>query len=71
MTRIKYMYKNKLRPYYPYIWIPSENLLIEVKSTYTYHIDLIRNILKALSVRKMGINYEIWICNTKGLMYKL
>lgn len=71
MPRIKYMYKNKLRPYYPDIWIPSKNLLIEVKSTYTYRIDLIRNILKALAVRKLGINYEIWICNTKGLMYKL
>lgn len=71
MPNIKYMYKNKLRPYYPDIWIPSKNLLIEVKSTYTYKIDLIRNILKALCVRKLGINYEIWICNDKRIMYIL
>ncbi len=71
MPNIKYLFKKKLRSYYPDIWIPSKNLLIEIKSIYTYRIDLIRNILKALAVRKLEINYEIWIYSKQRIVFKL
>jgi hypothetical protein len=61
MPVIKYDYKNKNRIYFPDIYIPKNNLIIEVKSYYTYKNYLIKNILKALATRKLNFNYEIWI----------
>lgn len=58
---IQYIQNNKKHYYYPDIFIPKDNLIIEVKSTYTYKLHLIKNILKALSVRKNGYNFELWI----------
>ena len=60
------MYKKKTKHrYFPDIYIPKENLIIEVKSDYTYNKDLIKNILKALATRKLGYNFETWIFNHK------
>lgn len=58
---IQYIQNNKKHYYYPDIFIPKDNLIIEVKSTYTYKLHLIKNILKALSVRKNGYKFEFWI----------
>lgn len=58
---IQYMQNNKKHYYYPDIFIPKDNLIIEVKSTYTYNLYLIKNILKALSTRKNGYKFEFWI----------
>jgi len=58
---IKYTFKNKQLRYYPDIYIVSENKIIEVKSTWTYNINLIKNIHKALAVRKLGYDFEFWI----------
>ena len=52
---------NKEYRYYPDIYIKSENKIIEIKSDYTYNAMLIKNIIKSLSARKAGFNYEIWI----------
>jgi hypothetical protein len=58
---IIYFKNSKEYNYYPDIYIKSKNLIIEVKSDWTYKKQLIENILKALYVRKSGFNYEIWI----------
>lgn len=58
---IVYIKNNKQYNYYPDIYIKSKNLIVEVKSDWTYKKQLIENILKALFVRKSGFNYEIWI----------
>nr|QBK85284.1 MAG: restriction endonuclease [Iridovirus LCIVAC01] len=52
--------KGKKRKYYPDIYISSKNLLIEVKSPYTYMKDQERNELK---FRKASQNYrfQLWI----------
>lgn len=47
--------------YYPDIYIPKENLIIEVKSTYTYLVDYEVNILKAKACIKKGFKYQFWI----------
>ena len=62
---IKYILNNKQYNYYPDIYIKSENKIIEVKSEWTYKCDLIKNILKALSTRKTGYNFEFWIYTDK------
>lgn len=56
-----YVFKNKHKKYLPDIYIPSENKIIEVKSSRTFDIMKIQNIIKALSVRKAGYDFEFWI----------
>lgn len=65
MPEIKYFLNGKERRYYPDIWIKSENIIIEVKSDYTYKKDLIKNIMKALATRKLSYNFEWWIYDNK------
>jgi len=65
VPHIKYKLYNKQHYYYPDIYIKSENLIIEVKSTWTYKNDLIKNINKALAVRKAGYKFEFWIYDNK------
>jgi hypothetical protein len=64
MPIIMYRKKTKHR-YFPDIYIPKDNLIIEVKSDWTYKKELIKNILKALATRKLGYNFETWIFNSK------
>lgn len=59
--------------YYPDIYIPKENLIIEVKSQWwwdghgeeKYKGRLINNQRKAASVRSAGYNYQVWLYNDK------
>lgn len=66
IPNVKYTLKNKLHYYYPDIYIKSKNLIIEVKSNYTYKQYLIRNIIKSLAVKKAGYNFEFWIYSDKA-----
>jgi hypothetical protein len=65
VPRIEYEYNKKLHYYFPDIFIPKDNLIIEVKSNYTYKNNLLKNILKSHAVRKLNYNYEIWIFDNK------
>lgn len=65
MPKIFYEYKKINRVYFPDFYIPKDNLIIEVKSDYTYKKHLIKNILKAHAVRKLNYNYEVWIFDNK------
>ncbi len=58
--------QGKDRYYFPDIFIPHENRLIEVKSTWTYKCktDFIKQ--KAEAAKAAGYNYEIRIYNAKG-----
>ena len=62
---IKYIYNNKNCIHFPDIYIPIENRIIEVKSTYTYDLELERNIQKQLFSKEQGYIYEFWIFNDK------
>jgi hypothetical protein len=52
--------------YFPDIWIPTKNTIIEVKSTYTYQANLEVNLLKAQAVRDAGQIYRLMIMDPKG-----
>ena len=65
MPNIFYEFNKKNRIYFPDLYIPKDNLIIEVKSNYTYKTYLIKNILKAHAVRKLKYNYEVWIFDSK------
>ena len=58
-------FKGKIYKYYPDIFIPKDNLIIEIKSEWTYKRNIIKNTLKALATKKLGYNYEFWIYNKK------
>jgi hypothetical protein len=65
IPRIEYIFENKKHYYFPDIYIPKENKIIEVKSTWTYKLK--PKIIKAKGdmCKEKGYNYEIWIYDNK------
>jgi hypothetical protein len=66
MPQFWYMIDDKKKRYYADIYIPAENKIIEVKSTYTYEKYIYKNMLKKRCVENMGIIFEFWIMDGKG-----
>jgi hypothetical protein len=65
IPRIQYKHQEKNKYYFPDIFVPKENKIIEVKSEWTYK----RNYnleLKADATKLAGYIYEIWVYNRKG-----
>lgn len=54
------------RLYFPDLFIKSQNKLIEVKSRYTYEVNLNNTIDKQISSKSSGYNHEIWILDKCG-----
>jgi hypothetical protein len=52
--------------YYVDIFIPSQNRCIEVKSEWTYNIQINSVLLKQKAAKELGYNYEILIYDKKG-----
>jgi hypothetical protein len=52
--------------YFPDIYIPNENRIIEVKSDWTYEKEKDKNLLKAQACRDGGYVFEFWIFDDKG-----
>jgi len=63
---IYYTQGEKSRKHFPDFFIPSENLVIEVKSTWTYSSMETINKLKKEAAINSGYNYEFWIISPKG-----
>lgn len=53
--------------YFPDLWIPSHNLLIEVKSNYTAFDKryLECNIAKENAAKQLGYNFQLWVWDPK------
>jgi hypothetical protein len=58
---ISYFFDGKIRRYYPDVFIKSKNMLIEVKSTYTYYKEVEKNIAKHLASKDAGFHHIIII----------
>ena len=56
----------KKHRYYVDIFIPSQNLCIEVKSEWTIKISNSNVFLKQAAAKELGYKYEIWVYNPKG-----
>jgi hypothetical protein len=54
---LKYFYENELHSYMPDFYLPEYNLIIEVKSTYTYNLHLLRNLAKKQYSINSGYNF--------------
>jgi hypothetical protein len=63
---ICYTTNNKIRHYFPDIYIPDANKIIEVKSTWTYKCTTDNVNEKAAACVTAGYNYETWVYNAKG-----
>jgi hypothetical protein len=59
---IKYIFKNKDKIYFPDFYYEPLNLIIEIKSSYTYECELENNIIKKEAVINNGLNF-IFIIN--------
>jgi len=65
VPQVKYKVEEKDRVYFPDIYIPKENKLIEVKSTWTYKCKEDNVQIKTNRCKELGYNYEIWIYDKK------
>ena len=54
---IKYKNNRKNRIYYPDFYIPNLNLIVEIKSSYTYNKELEKNLKKQKACMKQGYNF--------------
>ena len=61
---VKYFHEVS-RTYHPDIYISSENLLIEVKSTWTFELHRELNMKKFQAAVMAGYKFEMWIYNKK------
>lgn len=54
---IKYIFKGYNKTYQPDFYIPDLNLIVEIKSTYTYNYELEKNLEKKAESIKKGFNF--------------
>lgn len=66
MPKIWYMQDNIKHRYYPDIYVPTENLIIEVKSTFTYNRQLEKNLLKRQACLDAGYDFKFMIFDNNG-----
>jgi len=71
MPVIMYFFKGKRRRYYPDIFIPKDNLLIEVKSEWTLDREANRNEAKFLATVGEGYSCHVHVFDPKVLKYKI
>ena len=65
----EYMYiDGKSHLYYPDIYCPEDNRIIEVKSVWTYNSDPLKTLYKGMCVSEDYV-FELRIYNTKNVMY--
>ena len=63
---IAYRYKGKDRVYHPDIYIPKLNLIIEVKSDFTYQYAKHLNKLKRKACKSLGFKFIFLVMNSDG-----
>lgn len=63
MPDIRYVQNGSIHRYFPDIYLPNHNLIIEVKSTYTFGISNEKNLLKKQACLDAGYNFRFMIFN--------
>jgi hypothetical protein len=66
VPRIEYIHNEKKHYYFPDIYIPDANLIIEVKSTWTYTCKQDITVAKADATKALGYIFDLWIFDIKG-----
>jgi hypothetical protein len=68
IPKILYVYEDKVRRYFPDFFIPKDNLIIEVKSTWTIRADKERTKLKQEQCIIEGFNFKYMIMKKNGAL---
>lgn len=63
-------YKKKKARYFPDMYVPSQNLVIEVKSTWTLKMELERNQAKFKAAVDHGLDLHLYVFDEKALLYR-
>jgi hypothetical protein len=63
MPQLWYEFENSTHRYFPDIYIPTENLLIEVKSPWTVSLDVDKNQAKFKAVKDAGFDFRLEVRN--------
>jgi hypothetical protein len=71
VPKIMYEYKDKTKRYYTDIYILKDNLIIEVKSTYTMKKELEKNLAKRKGCVEQGYKFKFWIFSKKQLIEEI
>jgi len=71
IPKIKYIENQKERIHCPDFYIKSNNLLIDVKSNYTYNLHKVNMSLKQNAAIQCGFKYKIYIFNDNGTLNKI
>jgi hypothetical protein len=66
VPEVWYDFEDERKRYYTDIYIQSENLCIEVKSTYTYELSFQQNQAKRKGAMDAGYNFVFRIFDQKG-----
>ncbi len=69
--KIRYLFKNKIKFYFPDIYIQSQNRIIEVKSTWTYKKDLEKNSSKKEACIEQGYKFNFYIMEENGTLLEI
>ena len=59
MPKISYQFEKSTHVYYPDIFIPKDNIVIEVKSEYTLQADLDKNKAKFEATKALGFDFRL------------
>jgi hypothetical protein len=71
VPKIIYTHEGKTKRYYPDIYIPKDNLIIEVKSTYTLKRELEKNLAKRRACIGQGYDFKFWIFHRGQLVQEI
>lgn len=71
IPKIKYNKEEKIHIHCPDFFIPKYNLLIDVKSKFTYNINKNQMSLKQKAAVSAGYKYQIYILNDNGTINKI
>ena len=67
VPKFEYIWKGK-RTYYPDFYIPKDNLIVEIKSTWTIKAQHERNLLKSKAVIANGFKFQFMVFDAKGTL---
>ena len=71
VPKIIYTHQQKTKRYYPDIYIPKDNLIIEVKSNYTLKRELEKNLAKRRACIEQGYDFKFWIFHRGQLIQEV
>jgi hypothetical protein len=71
IPEIYYEFETSTHRYYPDFFIPKDNLVIEIKSTYTHEVDVYRINTKLAAVQEKGLKHRLLVFDSSGCLVTL